>query len=186
MPAEKYSSRSAFMAVDVQNRWANANPATVFRLNSALSSLRKRMPIFWVFMIDGTGMLYETAGIQNPRRWTARSWEQLRSLYRNHDLAPTLRPHGTDWVTLKDEADGFGNLKLGPFLKQHGIDHLIVGGFLSQQCVLQTMTGARYYERLRVTFAADLSADIEDKCLLTPEECKSHNIRWHQRKAPAP
>ncbi len=172
MTPTKFSKRSAFMAVDVQNIWARQNPATLFRLNSAIDSLRKRMPIIWVFMLDGP---------RRPRQWPALNWESRALVDTRHSSAPTLRPKNGDWVTLKDEADAFGNLQLGPFLKQQGIDHLIVGGFLSQQCVLQTMTGARYYEHLRVTFAADLSADGGDERRLTHAECKAHKIRWHQR-----
>lgn len=164
------------MAIDVQNEWTRFSPTTVFRLSAAIHDLRQRMPILWVYFMDDP---------QRSQQWPKPRWNNQIFLKPKHPRAPRLKPDRDEWVFFKDDRDAFTNPQLMPLLHKQGINHLIIGGFLSSQCVWSTMLGARE-AGLRVTFAADLSADFRDKNNLEIQACTDQGIRWHQRKLPPP
>ena len=70
-------------------------------------------------------------------------------------LAPEpLRPAGDEFVAVKQHYDGFVDPGLEPWLRQHGVETVVVCGVYTQTCVRAAVLGA-YQRGFHVVMATD-------------------------------
>ena len=70
-------------------------------------------------------------------------------------LAPEpLRPEGEEFVAVKQHYDGFVDPGLEPWLRQHGVETVVVCGVYTQTCVRAAVLGA-YQRGFQVVMATD-------------------------------
>lgn len=124
----------ALMIIDAQSPWDDGNWRTVQAIQAALPAFRERMPIIWVFKTDDDHI--------EPTQLNGRALLDLFGGLGARNLAPSLHPRATDFVTTKKDMDAFSNPTLKPFLKELGIQNIYLAGFKASQCVYETGCGA--------------------------------------------
>lgn len=152
--------KSAFLLIDVQRAWAAQSPVTLLNILSALPNLRKHMPIVHI---------YWGLGPRQPAQLSQRSLALRVALQRLTfpPYTPLIKPEPGDWCTRKSKENAFSNPRLAPFLRQMGVERVLVGGFLASDCVQATLFGA-LNNGFQTKFVSHLSSDGHHKVHMKP------------------
>ena len=143
---------SAFLAIDVQNVWAEKSPLTTQSIKKAADLARPAMPVMWAYK----DLMENTAPIQ------AKNLNPERDFNKVSRLIPFLTPSPEDWIIPKEDMSIFSNPHTEAFLKKRGIDTLLVGGFMAGQCVYYSVVDG-IKKGFNILVFEDLTADSLDR-----------------------
>lgn len=151
--------KSAFLLVDAQRVYAGTSPVTVLNLLSTLPAIRSQMPVIHIFMSFGPRQVTSWPPPLLKPRLTAQG-----IIYPGY--LPLISPQAGDWCMRKSRNDAFSNKNLAPFLRQHGVEQVVVGGFYTCACVLATLEGA-FKSGFRTKHLGHLSSDGNERIRLS-------------------
>jgi nicotinamidase-related amidase len=151
--------KQAFIAIDVQNAWADDNPFTTDAIEDAVVRLRPVMPIIWVYLswlpIQKPFQAREFALTTDFN--TAVAWD-----VHNRWNQPALKIEPEDWIVTKSAKSLFNNPDAESFLRGLGVNELFMAGFKATECVYASAYDARRVHRFKTTVLSGLTADYDD------------------------
>jgi nicotinamidase-related amidase len=119
------------------------------------------MPIIWVFKSDDPPF--------KPTRLNGRHLLDLFSRNSAPYIIPSIHPHATDYVTLKNKTNAFSNPMLRPFLRTLGIQNAYFAGFRAGQCIYDSACGGLVDDPLTIEYRLNthiilpLTADTDNQ-----------------------
>ncbi|MBI2235180.1 MAG: isochorismatase family protein [Micavibrio aeruginosavorus] len=151
--------KQAFIAVDVQNGWADDNPATTEAIGAAVIGLRREMPVIWVYM----GWLptqepFQARELHLKREFNAVTAPEKQSRWNQ----PALLMEPEDWIITKPRLSLFSNPFSEPFLRQLRVNEIFMGGFKTADCVYASARDACRHHGFKTTVLSGLTADEGD------------------------
>ena len=166
MDSFRLDHSAAFLAIDMQRLFAEPGPWQVPWLDRVLpqvAELADRHPertVFTRFIPPREAADMPGAWRDYYKHWRAMTRENLE-LSLLELVAPLARLTPPAWICDKATYSAFSSRQLRPWLAQHGIDTLIVGGGETDVCVLATVMSAVDLG-YRVLLASDALCSVDD------------------------